>query len=237
MNEHDPLHEAVKALKDCDVPDGPPEQTVAETLAALEETAEDWNAGAGPVRFVHASAWGKWAVAAGVMILLGFSVGRFTTPKTLNEVQIAALETRLRASLEPAITQQIGQGLSRDLQAIQRASYTTLNEAWDERLRREMQEYAVQILAASNASTNQLMDNLVQGIRMAQAKEHQRLAAIFNKIEFDRLKEDSEVRKSLASVTYLTENYLQTTQELLTLIAHEQTDDEPQTLKKERMIP
>jgi len=225
MKEHDSLHEAVKALKDCDVPDGPPEETVEETLAALQEAAEDWNSGARPLRFTHRSAWVKWAVAAGVLILLGFSVGRFTTPRTLDETQIAALEMRLRSSLEPAITQQIGRGLSRDLHAIQQASYTTLNEALDQRLKARMQEYAVQILAASNASTNQLMDNLVQAIRVVQVQERQRLAAVIKEIEFDRLQKETQVRKSLANVAVLTGNSLQTTQELVSLIAHEQADD------------
>lgn len=40
MNEHDQLNEAVKALKHCDVPEGPPPQTVDETLAELQNAVD-----------------------------------------------------------------------------------------------------------------------------------------------------------------------------------------------------
>jgi hypothetical protein len=225
MREHDPLNKAVDALKDCDVPDGPPKRTVEETLLALQEATEDRGTGRPRARFVYASTWTKWAVAAVVLVLLGFSVGRFSTPKALNEQQMAALESRLMTRLGPAITQEVGQVLSQDLQAIQTVGYTRLNEALDQRLQESMREYAIQILAASNASASQLMDNLVQAIRVAQVQERQRLASVIKEIEFDRLQKDTQVRKSLANVAVLTENHLQTTQELVSLIAHEQVDD------------
>lgn len=221
MREHDRLNEAVQSLRDYSVPDGPPEQTVEETLNALQAAAEDW----GPVRQPLKRVWMKWAVAAGVLILLGFSVGRFTTPKALDEQQMVALESRLMTRLGPAITQEVGQVLSQDLHAVQAVGYTKLNEALDQRLQESMKAYAVQILAASNASANQLMDNLVQAIRVAQTQERERLAAVIKEIEFDRLQKDTQVRKSLANVALLTENHLQTTQELVSLIAHEQVDD------------
>jgi hypothetical protein len=225
MREHDKLHESVKALKNCDVPDGPPEQTVERTVAALQGATEDWNTVRQSMRFAYASTWMKWAVAAMVLILLGFSVGRFTTPKALDGQQMAALESRLLTRLGPAITQEVGHALSQDLHTVQAAGYTRLNEALDQRLQESMREYAIQILAASNASANQLMDNLVQAIRVAQVQERQRLASVIKEIEFDRLQKDTQVRKSLANVALLTENHLQTTQELVSLIAHEQSND------------
>jgi hypothetical protein len=228
MREHDRLNEAVKALKDCGVPDGPPEQTVERTVAALQGATEDWNTVRQSMRFAYASTWMKWAVAAMVLILLGFSVGRFTTPQTLDEQQMAALESRLMIRLGPAMTQEVGQVLSQDLRSVQAAGYTRLNEALDQHLQESMREYAIQILAASNASANQLMDNLVQAIRVAQVQERQRLASVIKEIEFDRLQKDTQVRKSLANVALLTENHLQTTQELVSLIAHEQNDDRTQ---------
>lgn len=225
MKEHDQLNEAIKALKNCDVPDGPPQQTVEETLTTLQEASEDWNKARQSMRLGYASTWMKWAVAAMVLILLGFSVGRFITPRGLDEQRMAALESRLIARLGPAITQEVGQVLSQDLHTVQANGYTRLNEALDQRLQESMKEYAIQILAASNASTSQLMDNLVQAIRVAQVQERQRLASVIKEIEFDRLQKDTQVRKSLANVAVLTENHLQTTQELVSLIAHEQVDD------------
>lgn len=120
----------------------------------------------------------KMAAAAVLLIGLGYAVGRLSAPQPDMEQLHSALETSLRASL----TDQ----MDRRWQSAFATGCVQLKDELHQQVRRDLTEFAVQTLAASNSLTEQRLIQLIELIEAARMQDRRQVAAALEKIEYDK---------------------------------------------------
>ncbi|MHC5059844.1 MAG: hypothetical protein ACYTFK_02000 [Planctomycetota bacterium] len=167
-----------------------------------------------PVVFALRQA-GKWAVAAVLLILAGYAVGRFTGPGV--DVD------RLSANLTKEMTQQWRAELA--------ANYIQLKEELNRQHQKDLNSFALQTLTASTTSTNQLLIELIQSINAAQAQDRQWVMEALNQVESNRLADTVRFRNGLQSLAVLTgDEFARTRQGMAQLLVNR---PEPGTVEEE----
>ena len=141
----------------------------------------------------------RWAVAAVLLIVVGYAVGRLSALPSVDVEQLHySLETSLKSSLEPVIRRGVL-----------------------EEVDRELNEFAAQTLAASTTVTNQLLTELIQAIGAAQTQERRGIAAALERMELNRLRDNAQLRNDLVSFAVQTEDeLLRTRQDVVQWIAY-----------------
>lgn len=120
----------------------------------------------------------KLAAAAVLMIGLGYAVGRLSAPGPDMEQLHSALETSLRASLV--------EEMDRRWKSAFAVNCVQLKDDLQQQVRRDLTEFAIQTLAASNTRTEQRLIQLIDLIETARARDRRQIAAALEKIEFDK---------------------------------------------------
>jgi hypothetical protein len=218
------LEKAVKALKNEKVPSGPSKELTNVTVEKLNRISEQPNM----IEFekqVHISeginiikSLAKFAVAAVLLIIVGFAAGRLSNPQPPDMEEI-------RAALEPAIRDQLRGEMKQYLQLGLTNSYVRLKDDLTEQYRRDLSQLAANIVNASGTVTNQLLQDLIESIDEAQAKERQWFAAALEQIELNRRRDNAQFGNALASFAVRTEDeLLQTKQNVEQLLSHTRTD-------------
>jgi len=129
----------------------------------------------------------KCAAAAVLLIAAGYATGRLSAPEPLDVEQLkAALESSLKASLEPAIRQDLIVQLNEQWQSAFAVNSAQLKEELHQQVRRDLTEFAAQTLAASGTLTNQRLMELIRLIEAARRRERQQVAAALEQIELNR---------------------------------------------------
>jgi len=129
----------------------------------------------------------KFAAAAVLLIAVGYATGRLSAPQTLDVEELqATLESSLKASLEPAIRQDLIVQLNEQWQSVFAVNSAQLKEELHQQVRRDLTEFAAQTLAASGTLTNQRLIELIQLIEAARRRERQQVAAALEQIELNR---------------------------------------------------
>lgn len=123
----------------------------------------------------------KLAAAAVLLIGLGYAVGRLSTPQPDMEQLRSALETSLKSSLE--------EEMNRRWQPVFAANCVQLKDELQQQVRRDLTEFADQILAASGTLTEQRLIQLIELIEAARMRDRQRVATALGQIEFNRLQD------------------------------------------------
>ena len=225
MKEEDKIIEkAVKALKNEKVPSGPSQELTNVTVEKLNRIFEQPDM----IEFekqVHISeginiikSLAKFAVAAVLLIIAGFAAGRLTTSRPPDMEQI-------RASLEPAIREQLLGEMKQYMQLGMANSYVRLKDDLTEQYRRDLSQLAANVVNASGTVTNQLLQDLIETIGEAQAKERQWFAATLEQIELNRRQDKAQLGSALASFAVRTEDQLQQTkQDVEQLWSYTQSD-------------
>jgi hypothetical protein len=225
MKEEDKIIEkAVKALKNEKVPSGPSQELTNVTFEKLNRIFEQPDM----IEFekqVHISeginiikSLAKFAVAAVLLIIAGFAAGRLTTSRPPDMEQI-------RASLEPAIREQLLGEMKQYMQLGMANSYVRLKDDLTEQYRRDLSQLAANVVNASGTVTNQLLQDLIETIGEAQAKERQWFAATLEQIELNRRQDKAQLGNALASFAVRTEDQLQQTrQDVEQLWSYTQSD-------------
>lgn len=155
----------------------------------------------------------KLAAAAVLLIALGYGIALLTAPRELDADQLHALETSLKSSLEPVIRQSLREELSRDWQLALAASYVQLRDELSGRFRRDLNEFAMQTLAASSTVTNQHLADLIEAINAAQTQDRQWVVAALEQIESNRLRDSTQLSNALVSFAVQTEDELMRTRQ------------------------
>jgi hypothetical protein len=151
----------------------------------------------------------KFAAAAVLMIAVGYTVGRASAHLTLDVEELkAALESSLKASLEPAIRQELIEQLNNQWQSAFAVNSAQLKEELHQQVRRDLTEFAAQTLAASGTLTNQRLIELVQLIEAARIRERQQVSAALEQIEQEKI----QLRNGLLAVAARTNELLSTKQ-------------------------
>lgn len=199
----DILAEAIKALKNEQVPPGPPQELIDATLAKLRSSE----------LIVHSSSIGvrrklttKLAAAAVLLVGAGYIVGRLSTPRP------PGLE-QLYISLEPAIRQKVLEEVKHYWQASLASSYAQLRDELSAEYRRDLSEYAIQTLAVSGAMTNQRLEELIQAIDAAQRQDRRWVTTALELIESNRIRDKTQLSNGLETLAVRTADELTRTKE------------------------
>jgi hypothetical protein len=151
----------------------------------------------------------KLAAAAVLLIAVGYAIGRLSAPEPLDVEELkAALESSLKASLEPAIRQDLIAQLNEQCQSAFAANSAQLKEELHQQVRLDLTEFAAQTLAASGTLTNQRLMELIQLIEAARIRERQQVAAALEQIEKDKIR----LEKGLVTLAAQTNELLGTKQ-------------------------
>jgi uncharacterized protein YicC (UPF0701 family) len=131
----------------------------------------------------------------------------------------------IRASLEPAIREQLIGEMKQYMQLGLANSYVRLKDELTEQYRRDLNQLAANVVNASGTVTNQLLQDLIETIDQAQAEERQWFAASLEQIELNRRQDDAKLSNALMNLAVQTENELnQTKQDVEQLWSHTQSE-------------
>ena len=159
----------------------------------------------------------RFAAAALLLIVAGYTVGRSTASQPADVEQLRYdLETSLKSSLEPAIHKKVVEDLNQQWQLALVHSYVQLRGELNQQFRNEMNEFAVQTLAASSTVTNQLLTELIDAISTAQRQDRRWTLAAMEQIELNRLRDNALLKNDFATFAVYTEDNLQRTREDMT---------------------
>jgi hypothetical protein len=152
---------------------------------------------------------GRLAAAAAVLVLAGYAAGRLSAPEPMSLEQLHdALAPSLAASIEPAIRERLIEDMRRQYQLALANTYVHLKEELTQQYREDLNRYAMQTLAASNAVTNELLAGLMQTIDTAKAQDLRRIAQTLYEIERNRVQDKEQLASGLQTLAYRTEGEL-----------------------------
>jgi L-lactate utilization protein LutC len=218
------LEKAVKALNNEQVPSGPPRELADATIAKLTQTSGQSNKVTTGRRiwFIDwlkaTNSFTKVAAAAVLLIIAGYAAGRLTSPRPPDIEQ-------LQAALEPAIRNQLLDEMKQYLQLGLTNSYVQLKDDLTQQYRRDLSQFAAQTVLASGAVTNQLLEELIESINTAQTQDRQWVAAAFEQIELNRLRDNAQLSNAFATFAVRTEDeLLRTKQDMAQLLSYTQPD-------------
>ncbi len=215
MNKHkDILAEALAWLKQ----EGQSQEVPKEVLDQTLEKMADCGLGTAgpstqvlPIRNPKSAirSLGRLAAAAAVLLLTGYAVGRLSAPQPMSLEQLHdALAPSLAAALEPAIREKLIEDTRRQYQLALANTYVHLKEELTQQYRDDLNRYAMQTLAASNAATNELLAGLMQTIDTAKAQDLRRIARTLYEIEMNRVQDKEQFASGLQTLAYRTEDEL-----------------------------
>ena len=226
MEENDKILEnAIEALKNEQIPPGPPQELVKSTLAKLTETEEQEDTATSRNRILIfndlkvVKSLTKIAAVAVLLIATGYAVGRLSAPRTPDMEQI-------RAALEPSIRQKLLDDTKQYMQVGLANAYVRIKDELSEQYRQELNRVALQSVAASNAVTNELLTQLVESFNEAQSQERQRIATTLGQIESRRRQDRTDLSNALTTLAVQTEDELmRTKQDMAQFLSNTQSDE------------
>jgi len=204
--KEDIVDKAVAALENEAVPGGPPAEAVDAVVAKLAEAGGEREPGT-IKETIKTFGFAKVAAAVALLVVAGYGVGRLTAARAPDMEQLQqALEPSLRSSLEPAIRQRLLEELNMRWGLALAGSYVRLKDELGEQFHREMNEFGVQILAASGEVTDRRLTELIEAINAAQVLERRQLAEVLGQMELERMSD-------LATFAVRTEDELRRTKQ------------------------
>ncbi len=236
-DENDILRKAIDQIKSEPIPQGPPADLMEATISKLNDSAsqagEQLPQATGLFEKIGvAGNLGRLsmriAVAAVLMLFCGYLGGRLSAlgrPGTeqLREELYASLEPSLRESLEAEISTKLSDEMNHRWQLAFAKTYIQLKEELGRQYRDDLNRFAAQTLAASNATTNELLGELVQSISNAQTQDMKRIAEAIYFLEQQRLKDKTQLTKGLQALAYETDDEFQRTkQQVFKLLTYTQ---------------
>jgi hypothetical protein len=214
------LEKAVEALKNEQIPPGPPQKVIESTMAKLAENAEQADTVKHKDRILileglrATKSLTKIAAAAVLLIAAGYATGRLSAPRAPNMEQI-------RAALEPAIRQKLLDETKQYLQLGLANGYIRVRDELSQQYRQDLSRVALQSVAASNAVTNELLTELIESINEAQHQDRQWVTAAFKQIESKRLQDRTELTNALATLALQTEDeFIRTKQGMANFLSY-----------------
>jgi hypothetical protein len=222
------LEKAIDALKNEQIPPGPPQEVIEATMAKLTENAEQ----ADTVNQQHrilifeglraVKNLPKIAAAAVLLIAAGYVTGRLSAPRAPDMEQI-------RAALEPSIRRNLLNETKQYMQLGLANAYVRIKDELSEQYRQELNRVALQSVAASNAVTNELLSEIIESFNEAQNQDRQRIVTALEQIESRRLRDRTELSNAFATLALQTEEELERTkqdvvQDVAQLLSNTQPD-------------
>ena len=213
-DKRDILDEAVDAVRNESVPPGPLQETIEATMAKLAEGDEQPRTLTITPNTKTVTNFFKAAVAAVLLIGAGYAIGQFTANEP---VDMHALETSLKSSLEPAIRRDIAEQLRRQWTLELATNNSDLKDELRQQFRQDLNSYALQTLAASNAATNQRLADLTEAITAVQTQQQRWVTAALGQIELKRLQDKTQLMNGLETLAVGVDGQLRSTKENVAL--------------------
>ena len=213
--ERDILAEAIDQLKKQGLANLLTEEVIDETVRRIAERGvqrADSDAGQHSTRN-RVSLGLRFAAAAAVFLLIGYLAGRLTGPDM--EQLREALTPSVAAALEPVLRQKLSEEMTDRWQMATAATYVRLKNELGQQYRDDLNRFAIQTLAASNATTNALLAELVQAIDTAKAKDLREIALALSQIEAKRVQDRTQLAAGLQTLAYHTEDEFSQTKKVL----------------------
>ncbi len=220
------LEKAVEAIKNEPIPAEPPQEVTDATIAKLAEASGEPHIETVSRRIRLAERLTttrnltKIAAAAVLLIAASYATGRLTAPRPPDIEQIkAALEPTIRENLLNETKQYLQLGLAN--------CYVRLKDDLHQQCRQDLNQVAAQTLALSSSATNQLLEQLIESINAAQTQDRQWVAAGFEQIELNRLRDSAQLSNTFATFAVRTEDELERTKQgVAQLLSYTQPDSE-----------
>ena len=126
----------------------------------------------------------KLAAAAVLMIGLGYLGGRLSAPAPLDAEQLRAdIESSLRASLEPAIRQDLLEEMDARWDSVFAARSAELKDEFQQKVCRDLMDFAEQTLSYTDDRMDRRLDDFARLIHAARVQDRQRTAEGFQYLE------------------------------------------------------
>lgn len=207
----DILTKAVEALSKRGISPGPSRELVDATAAKLAEIDDQTPHGAAKHSSLVEStrnrkSWVRYAAAAALLIAGGYLAGRSSSPKPPDAEQLYAM-------VRPAIERELLEPMYQQWQLALASNNAEMKNQLESEFRAQLNEYAVQTLAASGAATNQLLRELIQSINTAQMQDRRWVAKALEQIEMNRMRDQARFANGLETLAVLTEDELQRTKQ------------------------
>jgi len=218
----DILSDAIKALAETQVPPGPPPELIDTTVAKLTKTSGGSQEKIDKIKSFDkirlAKRLIKFAAAAVLVLSTGYTIGRLSAPNRPDIEQ-------LQAALEPAIRQNLLQEMTQYWQVGLTSSYAQLKNELQEQYRQDLTDFAIQTLAATNAVTNQRLEELIDAINTAAMQDRRSVATALEQIELNRRLDKTQLAAGLQTLALQTEDqFQQTRQDIVKLLSNSQAD-------------
>ncbi len=235
--DRDILAEALARLKSEGLPQEPPKGVVDETLRQLAD-ARPATADRQPTRIGPSDCGSmtfrriaiRLSLAAAALIMLGYAIGRLSRPAPPNLDELReTLAPSVAAAIEPAIRDKLMEDMRQRYQVALAATYVKVKEELTEQYRDDLNRFAVQTLAASNATTNRLLAELVESIDTAQAQDLGRIARALRQIELNRMQDKTQLATGLQTLASRTEDELSRTRREIVQLLVNVVPEEPDT--------
>jgi hypothetical protein len=154
----------------------------------------------------------RYAAAAAVLITAGFLAGRISTAR----MSIDRLRSDIKASLAGDIKKELYQQLGNDLQTAFAAGFAQAKDELRREYQTQLNDFALQTLAASSAASNRLLGELVDAINQSRVQELNRVAYAINQVGAD----NARLRDELVTFASYTDEQLLETRRQLNEIAY-----------------
>ncbi len=170
-------------------------------LLALAEVPET-RSGHGSTLFWMA----RLAVAAVLVLVVGIAIGRLTAPAPIDVEQLRTdLQSSITSALKPAVDQETLTRVDERLLAALDEANTELKAQIGAQVRRDLQAFATEFVAGSEAMVDRRLNDLVQLIEAARLKDRQRVARAFEQVELNRRRDRTQIGRGLQSLAALTQ--------------------------------
>lgn len=219
--DRDLLAEAIARLKQDGLSEPVPKAVMEETARRLADAESRIGASGGAFALMSSGGLDrsrtgpakrtiKLVLAAAAVLILGYAIGRLTAPMDLDQLR-EALAPSVAAAIEPTIRERLVEEIKQGYRMALAATYVRLKEELTAQYRDDLNRYAAQTLAASNAVTNQLLAELVQAIKTDQDKDLRSIALALHQIETNRLQDKKQLAAGLDTLAHRTEDEFQRT--------------------------
>jgi hypothetical protein len=223
------LDKAINTLKNESVQSGPGQEVIDATLSKLAEAQPqtDSRQALKFERFKIIKSFSKLAAAAVLMIFVGYTAGRLSTPRLDTEQLKSEIEASLRASMQPEVRDQVINEMKPYLQLGFTNCYMQLKDDLTEQYRQDLSRFASQTLAASNTVTNQILAKLIESFQTAQVQDRQWMQAAIEQTEINRVQDNAQLSNVFVKYATQTENEFQRTkQDIARLLYYKQPESE-----------
>jgi hypothetical protein len=213
----DILAQALAQLKQQGLSASVPQEVLDETVRRIADgSLRTANSGPCPLPLRNPKSashnWSRLVAAAAVFVLAGYALGRLAAPRPPDLDQLReALAPSLAATLEPALRERLVEDMGQRYQLALAGTYVRVKEELTEQYRSDLNRFAVQTLAASNAVTNELLTQLIQSLDTAKAQDLRRIAQALYQMERNRVQDRTQLASGLQTLADHTENELTAT--------------------------